>query len=74
MLYPFPFDPKAAPPLPTPVKADAYVTDGRSLFRVLTRLYESGAAKAVLEDCGTLDTAVYGSDVLSSMGLRRVRT
>lgn len=72
MLYPFPFDPKTGPSLPTAVQANAYLTDGRSLFRVLSRVYESDAAKAVLEDCRTLDVAVYRFDVLWSMSLRRV--
>ena len=44
---------------PAEVEADVYLTDGRSLFRVLSRLYQTGAPEAVLEDCRTLEIGVY---------------
>lgn len=51
---------------------DAYLTDGRSLFRVVSRLYEHGGFEAVLEDCRTLDVSRYDVGELWDMRFKRV--
>ena len=50
-----------------------YLTDGRDLFRVVSRLgAESGRMLASLEDCRTLDVCHYTPDELYRMQLRLV--
>ncbi|MGZ4325785.1 MAG: hypothetical protein ACXVHX_23795 [Solirubrobacteraceae bacterium] len=49
-----------------------YVTDGRRLFRVVSRL-AAGESVLVVEDCLTLDVQVFAWTELDAMGLRAVR-
>ena len=59
--------------LPGDVSEDVYLTDGRLLFRVISRLYETGGPEAVLEDCATLEVQIHTAGELWDMGLRRVQ-
>jgi hypothetical protein len=53
---------------------DSYVTDGRSLYRVISQFTpEADRAFASLEDCVTLEAKAYSPDELYEMGLRPVR-
>jgi hypothetical protein len=63
---------------PSPAAAQccgSFLTDGRRLFRVVSR-FGGGASDAFasLEDCLTLEVAAYSRDELCEMGLRPVRT
>ena len=50
-----------------------YLTDGRRLWRVLSRFDPRASAKfAVLEDCMTLDTQAFTPQRLAEMGLQSV--
>jgi hypothetical protein len=50
-----------------------YLTDGRDLFRVVSRLgSDGGRMLASLEDCVTLEVSHYTPDELYRMQLRRV--
>jgi hypothetical protein len=52
---------------------DAYLTDGLSLFRVVSPLSSSGGqVTAELEDCLTLSTGSYTAEELWEMRLRFV--
>ena len=72
----FPFN-KTIRRLPQPQQVPAggsYVTDGRRLFRVVTRFparHESPIA--LLEDCHTLEVTPFSPDELFELGLRLVR-
>ena len=64
-----------ATPHTTPLVCGAYLTDGRSLYRVVAPFHGLGEFQvAELEDCLTLETRLYGPDQLWRMGLRRVAT
>ena len=67
-----PFGPDASTPLPADVEANAYLTEGRSLFLVLSRRHQLDPPEAVLEDGKDPRGRRYGADELWSMGLRRV--
>ena len=50
-----------------------YLTDGRSLYRVVAPFEALGVSRvAELEDCLTLETRLYGASELWRMGLRGV--
>jgi hypothetical protein len=52
----------------------AYLTDGRSLFRVVSQLVPNNHYSfAALEDCRTLQVRPYRPDELYAMRLRPVR-
>jgi hypothetical protein len=58
-----------------PLVADSYLTDGRRLFRVVSRFADSvGHAFASLEDCLTLEVREYSPGELYEMRLRPVWT
>jgi hypothetical protein len=58
-----------------PLVADSYLTDGRRLFRVVSRFADSAEhAFASLEDCRTLEVRAYAPGELYEMRLRAVRT
>lgn len=58
----------------TPIITDSYLTDGRRLLRVVSRLGEGPEdAYAAVEDCLTLEISPYSADELAAMGLRRVQ-
>jgi hypothetical protein len=66
--------PRRRPPTPQelPVQ-DQYLTDGRGLFRVVSRFSPGiGLEVALLEDCATLEVTPYSPDELYDMGLRPV--
>lgn len=58
-----------------PLLPDSYLTDGRTLFRVVSK-FTAGAedASASLEDCLTLEVQAYAPGELHRMRLRRVQT
>jgi hypothetical protein len=51
----------------------SYLTDGRRLFRVVSRLAAGYESMFVLEDCVTLDVQAFPRAELDVMGLRAVR-
>jgi len=52
---------------------DRYVTDGRKLFRVVSRFSpRAGSGAALLEDCATLEVTPYSPEELYAMALRPV--
>lgn len=55
------------------VVADAYLTDGFRLFRVVQGLADSLQGPAVLEDCRTLEQGPYAAEEIWAMGLSVVR-
>jgi hypothetical protein len=61
---------------PSPLlRSGSYLTDGRSLFRVVSQFTTVGEhAFASLEDCLTLEVHAYAPGELHKMGLRLVRT
>jgi hypothetical protein len=52
---------------------DHYLTDGRRLFRVVSRFVNDGSVLVVIEDSLTLDALAYAAVELVAMGLRPVR-
>ena len=52
---------------------DRYLTDGRRLFRVVTRFVNDGSIMVVIEDCATLDARAYATVELVPMDVRPVR-
>lgn len=57
------------------VQPGAYLTDGRTLFRVISQFTTAGDdAFASLEDCVTLDVKAYAPGELAGMSLRHVQT
>ena len=61
------------PDTPAPFAPGEYLTDGRRLFRVVSRLDPRAAyGFAVLEDCLTLEVNGYSPDDLVAMDLRTV--
>jgi hypothetical protein len=52
---------------------DGYLTDGRRLFYVVSRLAAAGEKLFAVEDCVTLDIHVYGRAEFDAMELRAVR-
>jgi hypothetical protein len=51
-----------------------YLTDGRRLLRVVSRLVDDRSVLVVVEDCLTLDVLAYAPVELEPMGLRPVRS
>ncbi len=51
---------------------DRYLTDGRRLLRVVSRLVNDGSVLVVIEDCLTLDARAYAAVELEPMGVRPV--
>ncbi len=51
----------------------SYVTDGRRLFCVMSRLAAGGESVVVVEDCVTLDVYVFPWTEFATIGLRAVR-
>jgi len=51
-----------------------YLTDGRRLLRVISRLVGERSVLVVLEDCLTLDVRAYAAVELEPMGVRPVRS
>jgi hypothetical protein len=51
---------------------DRYLTDGRRLLRVVSRLVNDGSVLVVIEDCLTLDAQAYAAVELEPMGVRPV--
>lgn len=62
------------PPIPAAaLRGEAYLTDGRRLFRVVSPLDpRQSHPSALLEDCRTLAVDPYSADELYGMGLRAV--
>ena len=56
------------------VVPDRYVTDGRRLFRVTSRLDIDRQCLVALEDCVTLEVKAYAPNELGVMGLQLVGT
>lgn len=52
---------------------DRYLTDGRRLFRVVSRFVNDGSVLVVIEDSLTLDALAYAAVELVAMALRPVR-
>ena len=50
-----------------------YLTDGRRLLRVVSRLADDRSVLVVLEDCLTLNVRAYAAVELEPMGVRPVR-
>ena len=50
-----------------------YLTDGRGLFRVLSRFDDGRSLLVVIEHCVSLETFALASLELERMGFRRVR-
>ncbi len=66
---------RLAPRVGEPLVKDTYLTDGRSLFRVVSPIDPRLTNPvALLEDCRTLAVDPYTADELFGMGLRRVRS
>ena len=57
----------------TRYEVDAYLTDGRRLFRVVEQLNPGVDRPALLEDCLTLELQAYGAKDLWDLQLRTVR-
>jgi hypothetical protein len=51
----------------------SYLTDGKRLFRVLSRLVNGRSTLVSIEDCLTLETRTYAASELGTMPLRPVR-
>ena len=58
---------------PRDLVPDRYLTDGRRLFRVVSRFVNDDSVLVVIEDSLTLDAAAYAVVELVAMGLRPVR-
>jgi hypothetical protein len=50
-----------------------YLTDGRGLFRVLSRFDDGRSMLIVIEHCVTLESYPYAAPELEAMGFRPVR-
>jgi hypothetical protein len=50
-----------------------YLTDGRGLFRVLSRFDDGRSLLIVIEHCISLETYALGKLELEALGFRRVR-
>ncbi len=50
-----------------------YLTDGRGLFRVLSRFDDGRSLLVVIEHCVSLETSALAARELEAMGFRRVR-
>ena len=50
-----------------------YLTDGRGLFRVLSRFDDGRSLLVVIEDCVTLEDYACAARELEAAGFRRVR-
>ena len=56
------------------IPCGAYITDGISLFRVLSHVFPRfGEAAVNLEDCLTLDVCTYTVDEIHRADMRKVR-
>ncbi|MBV8218404.1 MAG: hypothetical protein JO325_08060 [Solirubrobacterales bacterium] len=58
---------------PRDLVPDRYLTDGRRLFRVVSRFVNDDSVLVVIEDSLTLDALAYAAVELVAMGLRPVR-
>jgi hypothetical protein len=58
---------------PRDLVLDRYLTDGRHLFRVVSRFVNDDSVLVVIEDSLTFDALVYAAVELVAMGLRPVR-
>ncbi|HUA04835.1 MAG TPA: hypothetical protein VMB27_13100 [Solirubrobacteraceae bacterium] len=68
-----PFSVRRARLRPRDLVPDRYLTDGRRLFRVVSRFVNDGSVLVVIEDSLTLDARAYAAVELLAMGLRPVR-
>ncbi|HEY1515980.1 MAG TPA: hypothetical protein VGF91_06155 [Solirubrobacteraceae bacterium] len=50
-----------------------YLTDGRRLLRVVSRVVDGSSVLVVIEDCLTLDARAYAAVELEPIGVRPVR-
>ncbi|HTP21245.1 MAG TPA: hypothetical protein VMJ65_16700 [Solirubrobacteraceae bacterium] len=70
----FRFRPRRRPRLRSrDLTPDLYLTDGRRLFRVVSRFVNDGSILVVIEDCVTLDARAYAAAELVPMDVRPVR-
>ncbi len=75
-----PLEPLSTPaprpePRPDRLLPDGYITDGRRLFRVVSRFAADQRPRvASLEDCLTLRVRTYSPGELAAMKLRPVRS
>jgi len=69
----FPFRRRRARLRSRDLAPDRYLTDGRRLFRVVTRFVNEGSILVVIEDCATLDARAYAAVELGPMAVRPVR-
>ena len=58
---------------PRDLVPDRYLTDGRRLFRVISRFVNDESVLIVIEDSLTLEALAYAAVELVAMGLRPVR-
>ena len=58
---------------PRDLVPDRYLTDGRRLFRVVSRFVNDDSVLVVIEDSLTLDALAYAAVELVAMDLRPVR-
>jgi hypothetical protein len=58
---------------PRDLVLDRYLTDGRHLFRVVSRFVNDDSVLVVIEDSLTFDALAYAAVELVAMGLRPVR-
>jgi hypothetical protein len=59
---------------PRDLTPDRYLTDGRRLFRVVSRFVNDDSVLVVIEDSMTFDALAYAAVELVAMGLRPVRS
>ena len=57
---------------PRDLVPDRYLTDGRRLFRVISRFVDDDSVLIVIEDSLTLEALAYAAVELVAMGLRPV--
>ena len=58
---------------PRDLVPDRYLTDGRRLFRVISRFVNDDSVLIVIEDSLTLEALAYAAVELVAMGLRPVQ-
>jgi hypothetical protein len=64
---------RRVPLRPRDLVPDRYLTDGRRLFRVVSRFVNDESVMVVIEDSLTLDALAFAAVELVAMGLRPVR-
>ena len=57
---------------PRQLSPDSYLTDGRNLFRVISKLVTGRSVLVWIEDCLTLEVRAHALCELQAMGLRAV--